>query len=104
MSSPSAMVERWRCLPSTRGAGPVERNWEGLGASRCRDEQDALAGRCRKARWHAGHTRSDGAPAGEEGEGEQGLTVRYQALGGLFHNGEERAGLGEGGIEEWRVR
>jgi len=100
-SSPPVMAERWRCSLSTQGAGPVERDWEGLGASRCRGEQDALARWCRKARWRAGHTRSDGALAGEEGEGERGLTVRYQVLGGVSHNGEARAELGEGGIEEW---
>ena len=49
------------------------------------------------ARWpHAQH----GALAREEGEGEQGLTVRYQALGGVSRNGEARAEIGEGGIEK----
>ena len=101
-SSPPAMAERWRSSPSTRGASPVECDWKRLGASRCRGERDALARRCRRAQWCAGHTSGDGALTGEECEGEQGLTVRYQALEGLFCNGKARAELGEGGIEEWR--
>ena len=54
-----AMVERWRCSPSAQGAGPAERDWEGLVASRCRGKRDALARRHRKARWpHAQRRRS----------------------------------------------
>jgi len=76
----------------------------GLGSFAVRGEQDALARWCRKAWWRAGHTRSDDALVGEEGEGERGLTVCYQALRGVSRNGEARAELGEGGIEEWRAR
>ena len=72
-----------------------------MGASWCTGEGDALARRWRKARWHAGHMRGDGALAGEETEGGRGLTVHYQALEGVSHNGEARAELGEGGIHEW---
>jgi len=32
------------------------------------------------------------------------ITKRYQALGGVFRNGEARADLGEGRIEEWLTR
>ena len=81
-SSPLAMAERWRCSTSTRGASLVERDWRGSGASWCRGEHDALARRCRKARWRAGHTRGDGALAGEEREGERGspcVTKRSEA-------------------------
>jgi len=88
------MAERWRCSPSTRGASPVERDWRGSGASRCRGEHGALSRRCRKAWWRAGHTRGGGALVGEESEGERGLTVRFQALGGVSRNGEVRAELG----------
>ena len=90
------MAERWRCSPSTRGAGPVENDWKGLGASRCRGEHDALARQCRKARWRAGHTRGDGVLAGGESEGEWVLTVCYQVLRGVARNGKARAKLEEG--------
>ena len=103
-SSPPAMAEQWRYSPSTRGAGPVERDWRGSGASRCRGEHDALARRCRKARWRAGHTCGGGAVAGEESVGERGLTVRYQAVGGVSRNGKAWAELEEGGIDEWLAR
>jgi len=103
-SSPPAMAEWWRCSPSTRGASPVERDWRGSGASRCRGEHGALARRCRKARWHVGHTRGGGALAEEESEGKRGLTVHYQVLGGVSRNSEARAELGERGIDEWLAR
>jgi len=90
------MAERWRCSPSTQGAGPVERNWRGSTESLCRGEHDALARWCREAQWHAGHTRGGGGLAGEESEGERGLTVHHQALGGVSCNDEVRGGARRG--------
>ena len=66
------MAERWLCSPSTRGAGPVERDWSGSRASRCRGEHDALTRRRRKARWRADYACGGGALAGEGNEGERG--------------------------------
>ena len=66
------MAEGWCCSPSTRGVGPVERDWSGSQASRCGGEHDALTRRCWKARWRADHVRGGGALAREESEGERG--------------------------------
>ena len=47
--------------------------------------------------------RSGGVNAGEEGDGEQGLTERFKALGGAFCDGGVEAELREEEIEEWRA-
>ena len=89
-SSPPAMAERRRCSPSSRGAGPVERDWSGSRASRCRGEHGALTKRHRKARRHADYVRGGGALRRRRNEGKRGspcLTKRSETCSATVERG-----------------